>query len=90
MAKRDTWMDVEVDKADIIVVDCGYVSEQSARDRADAIFALGVSKSNLVWGPSTGVPRIHVKIPKSKVAKVMAALPISDEKTWYGATHSFL
>ncbi|MCJ7828444.1 MAG: hypothetical protein MUP81_01730 [Dehalococcoidia bacterium] len=86
----NAWMDVEVRMVDIVVVDCGYLSEQSARDHADAIFALGVSRRNLVRGPSMGKPRIHVKIPKSKVAKVMAALPISDKKTWYGATHSYL
>ena len=84
------WMDVEMDKKDIMIVDCGYVTEENARNRADEIFALGVGKKNLKWGPSTGDPRIHIHIPKSKTEKVLAALPISNEKTWFGATHSYL
>ena len=87
---KNLCVQVEIDKADIVVVDCGYVSEQGARDRADQIFTLGVGRSNLSWGPSTKGGRIHILIPKSKVKRVMSALPISDRKTWYGATHSFL
>ena len=86
----DLWMRVEMDKADIVVVDCGYVSEQDARDRADEIFALGVGKKNLSWGPSTREPRIHIMIPKNKTDKVLSALPILHTKSWYGATHSYL
>lgn len=87
---NDLWMDVEIDKNDIVVVDCGYAKKESARNRADKIFALGVGKKNLAWGPSTRGHRIHIHIPKSKVEKVLSALPISDGKSWYGATHSFL
>jgi hypothetical protein len=77
-------------ETDIIVIDCGYVSEQGARDRADEIFALGVGKGNLNWGPSTKEPRIHILIPPKKVKRIFEALPISNKKTWYGATHSYL
>ena len=88
---KKNWLDVEAVKdKDVVIIDCGYVTSQTARDRADAIFALGVGRSNMVWGPSTGDPRIHINIPKRKVEKVMAALPISDKKTWFGATHSYL
>jgi len=83
-------MRVEMDKEDIVVVDCGYVSEQGARDRADQIFALGVAKRNLHWGPSTKGDRIHILIPKTKVAKIMSALPIETGKLWFGATHNYL
>ena len=90
MAKKN-WMDVEIDKnPDVVIIDCGYVTSQKARDHADAIFALGVSKKNLVWGASTGIARIHINIPQTKVKKIMAALPISDKKTWFGATHSYV
>ena len=90
MAKKN-WMDVEMDKdKDVVIIDCGYVTSQTARDHADAIFALGVSRSNLVWAPSTGDPRIHINIPKTKVKKVMAELPISDKKTYFGATHNYV
>lgn len=84
------WMDVEMFKKDVVIVDIGYVTDESARNRADKIFALGIGKKNLVWGPSTGQPRIHMHIPKSKVSKIMKALPIQAKKTWFGATHSYL
>jgi len=84
------WMDVEMDKKDIVVVDIGYVTDESARNRADEFFALGIGTKNLIWGPTTGDPRIHIHIPKSKVAKIMSALPIKTKKTWFGATHSYL
>ena len=85
------WMDVEMPKkTDVVIVDIGYVTDESARNRADKIFALGVSTRNLIWGPSTGDPRIHMYIPKTKVAKIMSALPIQAKKTWFGATHSYL
>lgn len=87
---KGCWMEVEMDKKDIVVVDCGYVNEQDARDRADKIFALGVGKKNLAWGPSTRERRIHILIPKVKVKKILGALPIKCEKTWFGATHSYL
>lgn len=84
-------MDVEMsEKVDVVIVDIGYVAEESARNRADKLFALGIGKSNLIWGPSTSGHRIHMHIPKSKVAKIMKALPIKTKKTWFGATHSFL
>lgn len=84
------WMDVEMDKKeDVMIIDIGYVTDESARNRADEIFALGVGKKNLIWGPSTGDPRIHMTIPKTKREKVMSSLPISNKKTWFGATHSY-
>ena len=87
---KDLWMRVEIDKENIVVIDCGYLEEQAARDRADQIFALGIGKKNLSWGPSTKEPRIHILIPAQKVKRVLSALPIKTEKTWYGATHSYL
>jgi len=88
---KGLWMRVEMDKEDIVVIDCGFVSEQAARDRADEVFALGIGRANLAWGPTAGRdPRIHIYIPPSKVKKIMAALPISDKKTWFGATHNYL
>lgn len=87
---KNLWMDVEMEKKSVMVVDCGYANEEAARNRADEIFALGVGKTNLSCGPSTGGLRIHIHIPKTKVKKITAALPISAEKTWFGATHSYL
>lgn len=92
MSKVPSWMDAEpLDGSDVsvIIIDIGYVTDESARNRADEIFALGVGKKNLIWGPSTGDPRIHLHIPKTKKDKVFAALPITDKKTWFGATHSY-
>ena len=75
---------------DLVIVDCGYVTDESARSRADRIFGLGISRRNLIWGASTMALRIHIRLPKTKIEQVMEALPISDKKTWFGATHSFL
>lgn len=83
------WMNVEIHKDDSMIIDIGYVTDEKARDRADELFAIGVGKKNLVWGPSTGDPRIHMFIPKTKRAKVLSKFPISEKKTWFGATHSY-
>ena len=89
--KEPNWMSVEMEKSPaVMIVDCGDLNEEGARDRADKIFAVGVGGSNLRWGPSTGQQRIHINIPKTKQASVLAQLPISDKKTWFGATHSYL
>ena len=90
MAKKTNWMDVEMaDKPNVVVVDIGYLNDETARNRAYEIFALGVGRQNLIWGPSTGQMRIHIAIPKTKFTKVMAALPIQAEKTWFGSTHRY-
>lgn len=84
------WMDVEMKKdTSVMIVDIGYATDESARARADEIFALGVSKRNLRWGPSTGDARIYILIPKTKQAKVKERLNISDKKAWFGATHKY-
>ena len=91
-SKVPDWMDAEpLDgcDVDVIIVDIGYVKDEAARNRADEIFALGVGKKNLIRGPSTAGGRIHMHIPKTKKKKVFSALPISDKKTWFGATHSY-
>lgn len=84
------WLDVETGKKGLMVIDLGYVTEKNARDRADKLFAAGIGKSNLCWGPSTGDARIHIKIPPKKQAMVLGKFPIKKEKTWFGATHSYL
>lgn len=75
---------------DVMIIDIGYANDESARNRADEIFALGISKKNLIWGPSTGQIRIHINIPKTKQKMLMEKLPISTKKTYFGATHSYL
>ena len=87
--ERPNWFDVEAEKDDSMIIDIGYVTDESARNRAEKLFAFGISKKNLVWGPSTGDMRIHIFIPKARREKVLAAFPIQDKKTWFGATHSW-
>lgn len=81
------WMDVELGKQNIVVVDCGCVDDEGARNRADEIINLGIGKKNIELGPPN---RIFIKIPNTKQKKVFDALPISEEKTWFGATHSYV
>lgn len=83
------WLQVESGK-DVMIIDIGYVNDESARNRADKLFGAGIGKKNLVWGPSTGQPRIHIIIPKSKREKILNDFPIQSKKTWFGATHSYL
>jgi len=84
------WMDIEMYKKDVIIIDLGYITDEAARNRADEIIALGVGKRNLVAGPSTGSPRLHICIPSTKRKRIFEALPISDKKTWFGANYSYL
>jgi hypothetical protein len=86
---KPNWLDVETG-ADVMIIDLGYLTEESSRDRADKLFALGIGKKNLIWGPSTGDPRIHMNIPKTKREAVLATFTVSNKKTWFGATHSWL
>ena len=86
----DPVLEVEVKKTpSVVIVDCGYLHDKSARDRADRIFTY-VARANLVWLPTEANRRIGVLIPPKKMDKVFHALPISDHKSWFGATHSFL
>ena len=85
------WMDIEMDKnPDVMIIDLGYINNQSARDRADALFAFGIGKRNIIWGPTTGEPRIHINIPKQKQTAVLQKFPVIKKKTWFGANYSWL
>jgi hypothetical protein len=69
------------------LVDCGYVTDQKARDRADRLMK-HVSRSNvqIVGGPM----RIVVRLPPTQIAAVMKVLPIKEggaEYCW--CTHSW-
>ncbi len=87
---KTNWLDVEgSENKDVMVIDIGYVTEESARNRTDEILALGVGRGNLISGPSTRGGRIHINIPKTKQKKILAVLGVSDKKTWFGATHSY-
>ena len=84
------FMEVECDKADVMIIDIGYVNDEKARNRADRLFTAGISRKNLIWGPSTGQPRIHIKIPNTKRSRIRSQFPISNKKTWFGANYSWL
>lgn len=81
-----SWFEVEAEKKNIVVIDCGYINDEAARNRADRILNLGIGRRNLECGPSN---RIFVKIPKSKQSMIFKSLPIGG-KSWFGATNSYL
>jgi hypothetical protein len=54
-----------------VLVDLGYVSARSARDRADRLLKL-VGRKNLELA---GAGRLLIRIPPPKVARVLAAFP---------------
>ena len=84
---RPFWELIEMEKVPgLIVVDCGYVNHQHARDRADALLAAGVGKTNLqVFGSMGG--RILLRIPPGKWAALSAQFPLVAGKVYYGSTH---
>lgn len=72
-----------------LVIDCGPLEEESARDRADLLFAFGIGKKSMFWGPSTGSPRIFFQIHKSKHNKVLESFPLVEKPWFWGSTHRF-
>lgn len=84
---RPFWELVEMEHVPgLIVVDCGSVTHQHARDRADALVAAGVGKTNLqVFGGMGG--RVLVRIPPGKWPALSAQLPLAPGKCYYGSTH---
>lgn len=81
------WFEVEAEKADVMVVDCGYLNDKAARDRVDALRAFGIGQKNVSIEMSN---RLLVKIPKGKQAAVLAQFPsIVAGKVYYGTTHHF-
>lgn len=85
----DLWMSVEVYKdPNVFVLDCGYLEDQEARDRADKVFAFGVGRNNLSLELSPA--RIYISIPKSKRTSLLTAFPeIKAGKVHWGSTHHF-
>lgn len=82
----DFWMDVEMDKADVMVVDCGYLNDKKARDRVDELRAFGIGRANVSIELSN---RLLVKIPKAKQDAVLERFPIVAGKIYFGTTHHF-
>lgn len=87
MAKATAlWMDVEMDKADVMVVDCGYLADKAARDRADKLFAAGIGKScmSIELYPH----RIFIKVPASKREAITRRFrSVVAGKIHFGSTH---
>lgn len=54
------------------LVDLGYVNSQDARDRCDTLRDFGIGRQNVQIG---GFNRLLIRIPPTKVSKVMAAFP---------------
>jgi hypothetical protein len=69
------------------LVDCGYVTEKKARDRADRLMKhVGRKNVQVVGGPL----RVVVRVPPAKLAAVMKALPIKEGgATYCWCTHSW-
>ena len=82
------WRLVEMEKReDILVVDCGYLKEQAARERVDMLRAAGIGRENIQLG---GFHRLLVRIPPRKAAQMLTRFPIVAGKTYYGSTHHWL
>lgn len=81
------WIDNATEPRKHVLVDCGYMAEQAARDRADKILK-HVSPKNIVVA---GYGRLLVRIPPAKVPAVLKAIPEIKEggATYCWCTHGF-
>lgn len=68
---RSFWQENAAAPGKHALVDCGYIKEQDARDRADKILA-HVARSNI---EVAGHGRLLVRIPPAKLPGVLAAIP---------------
>lgn len=82
------WMENAFEAGKHTIVDIGPLNDQAARDRADKLFE-HVSRRNLMI--AGGVGRILMRIPPTKVKKVLLAFPeITAKCTYSWCTHSWL
>jgi hypothetical protein len=65
------------------LVDLGYCGKD-AFARMRAVEALSIARRNF---QIVGADRLFVRIPKTKVAAVLASLPIVEGETYWRATH---
>lgn len=85
------WMDVECEnKKDVMIIDLGYLGDEKARNRADRFIESEIGKKNIILFPSPGVPRIHIKIPKTKQKMILNRFSVKKIKTYFGANYSYL
>lgn len=67
-----------------VLVDLGSVDQKASRDRADALIASGISRTNL---SIEGFRRLLVKIPPRKIKKILEHFPIVEGATYWQTTH---
>lgn len=81
------WIDNATEPRQHTLVDCGYLNDKAARDRADKILK-HVSRKNIVVG---GHGRLMVRIPPAKVPVVLKAVSQIKEgaATYCWCTHGF-
>ena len=65
------WQENAIEPHKHALVDCGYLNDKTARDRADKILA-HVSRTNI---EVAGFNRLLVRLPPTKLTKVLAAIP---------------
>lgn len=70
-----------------ILVDVGYWHDEEVPGRYVAFLKSGISRrnTNLVGYPSQ--PRLFIRVPPTKLSKIMARLPIVEGSTYWRATH---
>ena len=80
------WMRNKVFGEEIVILDCGYLDELEARERAEQLRNLGIGKRNFRLELNN---RLFVHVPPIKVDRIMAALPIKEGARYWGSTHHF-
>lgn len=68
-----------------VLIDLGPLNEKPSRDRADALMAAGIGRSNF---SIEGFGRLLVKLPKLKIEATFKAFPmIVPGSTYFQTTH---
>lgn len=84
----DAWMENAAEPGKHAILDLGYITVASTRERGDRVMKY-VGRAN--FGVA-GASRLIVVVPRSKLARLLAALPIktvSEQPGYCWTTHSW-
>lgn len=90
--KRDWWVEnmnaSEGEEYPHDIIDLGYIKHPTTRQRCDRLLALGIGKRNV---QIDYVGRVLVRIPPSKVKRILAACRgIRKKVTYSWCTHAWI
>lgn len=75
-------------KPQMILVDLGYASEIATRLRYGALLGWGLARRNFSIEATPG--RLFLRVPPTKLKKLLAEQPIVEGSTYWRATHHWV